>query len=139
VYSPVCKEFFRDALMICLQSLVGRTLLIRDRGFVSELKLLGLFGVFYGGSEVDWWCNLNESWNNPFSGVCLGSAKKENVRCCYRFDGLVSSFGGVLMRITGDRSLDLVSMVIRDGFNLGVPPTNDTLYCFLCLVSLCPS
>jgi len=49
-----------------------------------------MFYVFYGGPEVDWWCNLNECWNKPFSGVCMGSAVEENVRCCYRvFFGLV--------------------------------------------------
>jgi glucose dehydrogenase len=73
----------RDALVICLRSLVGRSLLLRDRKSSFRLYFLALFGVWQIG--VDWWWKpQNKCLNKRFFGVYLGSIVEENVRCCCR-------------------------------------------------------
>jgi len=51
------------ALLIWLYSLVGRSLLIRDREVVLWFKFgYGLFWCSFGGPEVARWWKLNDIW-----------------------------------------------------------------------------
>ena len=59
---------------ICVGSLVGRSLLIRDREPVSLTQvLLGFFAVSYDIPEVEWWSNLIVLSNKSLSTALLNS------------------------------------------------------------------